>query len=68
MSGTPVAILGHEENVRMTEQKDRTISVIGTAAPALELWAFMWEKKLHVLRPLWMDFSQQANTILRQTQ
>lgn len=41
MSGTPVAILGHEENVRMTEQKDRTISVIGTAAPALELWAFM---------------------------
>ena len=41
MSGTPVASLGHEEKVRMTEQKDRTISVIGTAAPALELWAFM---------------------------
>ena len=27
MSGTPVAILGHEENVRMTEQKDGRIPV-----------------------------------------
>lgn len=27
MSGTPVSILGHEENLRMTEQKDRRILV-----------------------------------------